>query len=291
MKYLVIRDDDISYWTKPEEIERVYKPLFEKGIKVSFAVIPKSVKMFYPGDFEKMYQDEKSAVSIGENEEITVYVRDLVEKERAEIMLHGYNHLYFISVNDKKYIANKENLDRFRKERANITFLGEYMDAYEVLYEKTRKGRRYLETLFDMRIKNFVPPSNQIAREGVNAVSQNGLNISGIAGRRYDRESNITGFYAYLKRIVFKLKHKNITYPFIIDYKDHKELAGYAFTPSTDWKRYERQLEFCAQNNLPFQLATHYWELKGALLDRFYEFIDYALSKGFKSAFLKDVLK
>ncbi len=291
MKYLIIRDDDLSYWTESREIERIYEPLFKKGVKVSFAVIPKSVRMFNPGDFAKMYQDEKESFFVGENEEITAYIRELVDSDKAEIMLHGYNHLYFISVNDKKYIANKENLDRFRKEKAFIKFLGEYMDAYDVLYEKTKKGKRYLETLFDTRVKNFVPPSNQIAREGVNAVARNGLNISGIAGRRYDRERNLSGLISYAKRVFFKLKHQNLTYPYVIDYKDHKELAGYAFTPSTDWDRYKRQFDFCEKNDIPFQLATHYWELRGGLLEKFYEFVEYAMKRGFKSVFLKDVLR
>lgn len=291
MKYLIIRDDDLSFWTEVKEIERIYAPLFEKNIKVSFAVIPKSVKMHNAGNFEKMYQDENTATLIGENREITQYIKNLVDEDKVEIMLHGYTHLYFVVVGDKKYIASKENMEKFRQEEFPIKFLGEYMDAYEILYEKTKTGKKYLENLFGVEIKNFVPPSNQIAREGVNAVANNDLNISGIAGRRYDREVNFKGVNSYLKRVFFKFEHKNITYPYIVDYGDHKELAGYAFTPSTDWERYERQLDFCDKNDLPFQLATHYWELRGDLLKKFYEFIDKALEKGFKSVFLKDVLK
>ena len=53
----IIRDDDLSYWTKPEAIEIVYKPLFDRKIKISFATIPFAVQMFNAGNFDTFYQD------------------------------------------------------------------------------------------------------------------------------------------------------------------------------------------------------------------------------------------
>ncbi len=290
MKYLVIRDDDLSYWTKPEKIEKIYSPLFKKGIKISFAVIPYAVKMYNPGDFDSMYQDVDTAKPIGENREIVEYMKEKIKEGVAEIMLHGYNHLYSLKAGDKLYVATKYNIEYLKSKGEPFSFVGEYMDKYEKLYFKTGEGKRYLEDIFGVKIKNFVPPSNQIGMEGVRTVAENGLNISGIAGKKYDRELNLKGLESYLKRIIFKFKHPNLTYPYIVDYGSHKELAGYAFTPSTDWERYENQLSFCDQNNLPFQIATHYWELEGELLQKYYDFIEKVLSKGFKSAFLKEVL-
>jgi hypothetical protein len=44
-------------------------------------------------------------------------------------------------------------------------------------------------------------------------------------------------------------------------------------------------------HNLPFQVATHYWELEGELKDKFYGFIDKAIDNDMKSKFLKELLK
>ena len=49
MKF-AIRDDDVSFFTKPIELESLYKNLWEKNIPVSFAVIPIAVKSHYCGD-------------------------------------------------------------------------------------------------------------------------------------------------------------------------------------------------------------------------------------------------
>jgi hypothetical protein len=101
----------------------------------------------------------------------------------------------------------------------------------------------------------------------------------------------LRGLSSYLDRVKFSFSTKGITYPKVCDYGKHKELAGYALTPSTDWDRYERQLEYCMNHNLPFQVATHYWELEGELKDKFYGFIDKAIDNDMKSKFLKELLK
>ena len=52
--FVAIRDDDTSFWTKPEELERLYAWFFERGGKVSLAVIPYSWKQINPGDRERI---------------------------------------------------------------------------------------------------------------------------------------------------------------------------------------------------------------------------------------------
>lgn len=295
---LVIRDDDLSYWTKPIEIENIYKPLFDKKIKISFAIIPFSVRMLNAGNFDIFYQelDEKP---IGENKEIVEYIKEKIDDGLVEIMLHGYNHLYSFlaeSAKHKEYdnsikFATKENLEHYRKLNKKIQFLGEYnYQDYETLYKKTKIGKEYLENVFKVKIINFVPPSNQIGKAGIKAIINNNLNISGLIGKKYNRELTIKGLITCLDRVYFALKHKGIVYPKIADYGKHKELVGYAVTPSTNWKRYYEQLNFCIKHHLPFQIATHFWELNGALKEEFYKVIDQAIDRGLKSRFLKEVL-
>ena len=291
MSSLIIRDDDLSYWTRPTEIEKVYKPIFDKKVKVSFATIPFSVKMYNAGNFNTFYQalEEKP---IGENKEIINYIKEKIKENLVEIMLHGYNHLYSFECDGKIDFAIKENLEKSRRIHKKIKFLGEYnYQDYKTLNKKTRLGKEYLEDLFKVKIKNFVPPSNQINKSGIKAIIDNNLNLSGLIGKRYNREFTFRGILTYLDRVLWNFRYKNIIYPKIANYGKHKELTGYALTPSTNWDRYYKQLNFCIKNNYPFQIATHYWELKGELKERFYKVIDYALKNGMESKFLKEVWK
>jgi len=287
---LIIRDDDLSYWTKPEKIEKVYKPLFDKKIKISFATIPFSVQMFNAGDFDAFYQNLEEK-PIGENEEIIEYIKEKIDDGLVEIMLHGYNHLYSFECNGEIKFATKENLEPCRKQNKKIKFLGEYnYQNYKELNKKTKIGKEYLEDIFKINIRNFVPPSNQIKKAGIKAIIENNLNISGLIGKKFDREFTIKGLTTYLDRVYFTLKNKDIIYPKIANYGKHKELVGYAITPSTDWKKYYKQLDFCVKYALPFQIATHYWELNGALKEKFYKIAEQIINNGLKSKFLKEVL-
>ena len=80
MKF-AIRDDDINFWTNVEEIDTIYREIWAKGIKVSFAVIPFSVRSFNSGDRNKFYQN-KELMPIGKNKEIVEYLRNKIKKNR-----------------------------------------------------------------------------------------------------------------------------------------------------------------------------------------------------------------
>lgn len=288
MKSLIIRDDDLSYWTKPEDIEKVYKPLFDKKIKISFATIPFAVQMFNAGNFDTFYQDENSSTPMGQNKNIVEYIKDKIEQGLVEIMLHGYNHLYSFESQGIIKTATYENLEQ---SRINIKFIGEYnYQNYQTLCKKTKEGKEYLEDLFQVKIKNFVPPSNQIGKDGIKAIVNNNLNLSGLIGRKYNREITLKGMWTYLDRIKFSLQNRGITYPKISHYGKHKELTGYALTPITNWEKYHQQLNYCIKNNLPFQVATHYWELDEELKNTFYHFIDEAIKSDMQNNFLNEVL-
>lgn len=286
---LIIRDDDLSFWTKPEEIDELYKPLFDKKVKISFATIPFAVEMFNAGDFNTFYQNE-NPLPISENYQIIEYIKDKIKDNLVEIMLHGYNHLYSFKCNNITKIATKENLLPFREAKEKITFLGEYnYQNFESLNKKTKIGKEYLEDTFEVKITNFVPPSNQINQDGIKAIYNNKLNLSGFISKKYNREKTLQGFFTYLDIIKFYLLEKDITYPKIAKYGKHKELAGYALTPTTNLDRFEKQLKYCIKNNFPFQIATHYWELNQhkELKEKFYKIVQKSLSE-LKSSFLKE---
>ena len=119
----IIRDDDLSYWTKIEDIERVYKPLFDRKIKICFATIPFSVRMFNAGNFDIFYQDlEEKPIEV--NKKLVEYIKEKIDDGLIEIMLHGYNHLYYFESDGNIKEATKENLEMSRKFGKKIKFLG-----------------------------------------------------------------------------------------------------------------------------------------------------------------------
>lgn len=303
MKSLIIRDDDLSFWSKPDEIDSIYRPLFDRGIKISFAVIPFAVKMFNAGNFDTFYQDENSATPIGKNTDIVDYIKEQNNKGLIEIMLHGYNHLYRFECEGKIRTATKENLAPARLENKHIRFIGEYTgESYATLYRKTKHGKEYLEDTFGVKIVNFVPPSNAIDRQGLRAIVNNRLNMSCgmLMGRRYNRESTLSGLKAYCHMRLFYFACKmlginsgarRISYPYIMNFGRHKELHSHAITPVTDWQVLERQFSWCCRYKLPFQLASHYWELSDPLQERYMAIIERALENGYRTYFLKEVFE
>ena len=219
------------------------------------------------------------------------YLKRKIEAGQIEIMLHGHDHLYFFENEGKILPATLKYLEIARKQKERLRFFGEFaLGDVEALYKKIQQGKKYLEELLEIRISNFVPPSNQIGAAGIEALIRERLNLSGLIGRHYDRERTIRGVFTYMDRVWFALRHPDLIYPKIADYGSHKELAGYALTPVTNRDAYWAQLRFCLKHNLPFQIATHYWELQGELKDFFYEIVDSALAGGMKSRLLCEVL-
>lgn len=290
MRAFVIRDDDLSYWTDVNEIENLYKDLFDKGIKISFATIPKSIQSKNLGDFKTFYQLKGSETLIHKNVDLVMYIKDMLKKDRIEIMLHGYNHNYYLKSINKLFDATIENKKKLTESYQKFQFIGEYnINNFDFLLRKTKEGKQYLEDTFEIKIKNFVPPSNQLSRAGIKAIINNKLNLSGLIGYTYDRENTLIGYKTFLKRIIFKLNNHGIHYPYVSDYGKHHELAAMSITPTTDFIRVKKYLDYCINQNLPIQFSTHYWELNGSLKSKFLMII-YELYKTYESKTLSEII-
>lgn len=88
--YFCIRDDDTSFFTSPEELERVYGAVSRWG-PISFAVVP-----FHRAGTSKAVPDQFrgrwSVHPLHENQALVGYLRTGIAAGRFEIMLHGYHH-------------------------------------------------------------------------------------------------------------------------------------------------------------------------------------------------------
>ncbi|MCE3238507.1 MAG: uncharacterized protein K0R24_1488 [Gammaproteobacteria bacterium] len=237
MSYFAIRDDDTSFFTKPEGLEEVYSPYW--GIvPISLAVVPFSVPEHRGHRFSPLY-DAEDEVPLGENNLLVNWLKPKINKGDIEIMLHGYNHRY---------------------QQYNNKWVGEFGWKPKLqLIQEVAEGKTYLETLLETKIRVFVPPSNTIGTAGIYAIRRHGLHLSGVMGRGGDRPFSVDYLLAYFKRWAWRLYYKE-PYPYPLSYGGHTELIAHALTPSSNINNLIFSLERCAKLNTSFVLATHYWE-------------------------------
>ena len=192
----IIRDDDLNYFSTPEDIEWWYEEIFEMGIPVNFSTIPfvKPTSDVYTGDREKSEKE----YPISENKELIEYIKN---HDLIYIMQHGCTHETKSGVFE--YASND----------------------YEGLLEKTRRGKKELEQAFEQKIDVFVPPHNQLSNKAILAIEKNQLNIirSRAALNFLPRKEYL---FENLKILLHKLmykKNKMPAYPSVINFKKHKE--------------------------------------------------------------------
>lgn len=257
---IAIRDDDLSYWTSVEEIDDLYGEYFRKGMKISFATVPNSVKIYHGGDRTKFYLGNERRL-ICDNSQLVGYIKEHIREGHIEIMQHGYDHTYCIELNEKRIFLS-EDVRKQVGETNQLTFVPECIHKDdETLQKELKQGKEILEDTFGVKVKVFVPPSNALRAGAVNVIEELGMDISGTMLPSFNRNKDIYSIIVYLKKILWRLKNKELSYPYIMNYKAHKELTGYALTPSTNMKKFNNQLAFCKKNNLYGTIATHYWEV------------------------------
>ncbi len=264
MCFFAVRDDDISAWTDPGDLDFIYNPLWNKGISISFSVIPAAVKDFHPGDLQRFYQ-ETPRKSLIENVELVTFLKQKLDDGLVEIMQHGYDHQYRVAKSrlwGRGELADKRHIGKLREGNREVFLRGEcrWKELHQ-LQEETLRGKSELERIFHCDIKVFVPPSNQLSKAAIIAIDNAGLDISGIVGLWLDRGFSMTNFFSFVKRWLYRCE-RGYPFPYPLDYTRHRELVAYSLTPSTNIEKLIEIMERCSSLNAPFVLSTHYWELK-----------------------------
>jgi hypothetical protein len=226
----LIRDDDTNYFTKPEQLEECYSDVWD------FCPISLSVVPFHGGTesgaIPKEYWSGNDMFPVGDNVYLVRFLREKIAEGKVYIMMHGYSH---------------------KDEQGGPEFVAGYN-----LDRKVAEGKRYLEQVFGVPIRVFVPPHNALSRQGFMAVVNNGLSISGIVGLR-SRPFDLCAVRKMLVRRWWRFAHGG-EYPFPIHYKTYTELAYYPLTPLVSLASLIRRLDYTRKWNGWFCLATHYWE-------------------------------
>ena len=234
--YFCIRDDDTSFFTAPEDLERIYGEVTKWG-PVSLAVVPfhrAGTSKSVPEKFRGLW----TVHPLHENSELVTYLRTGIGERRFEIMLHGYYH---------------------DEPTGQIEFA-----AGDHLAERVSAGKKYLEDLLDTEIRVFVPPRNTIGRQGLRALAAQNLHLAGVTGVRSG--------WPLLSRKTWQLwmklrkwrKSGGLGVPWVLDLGDHRELAGNPVTPSSRIDQNEATFKIALELDGVFCIATHYWEMNAA---------------------------
>jgi Uncharacterized protein conserved in bacteria (DUF2334) len=236
--YFCIRDDDTSYFTSPDDLERAYGEITKWG-PVSLAIIPFCKAGTSKGVPEK-FRRRWSTHALHENTELVECLRAGIAAGRYEPMLHGYHH---------------DEEDR----------LFEFIGADD-LARRVSDGRKYLEDLLGAAIRVFVPPRNGIGRQGLQAIALEGLHLGGVAGVRsgWDPLSRVT--WANWWRLRKWRSGGGRGTPWVLDLGDHREISGNSVTPISNLQENEARYDCARQLGGVFCVATHYWELNTACI-------------------------
>lgn len=226
----VIRDDDTSFFTKPEELKNAYSNI-RKICPISLAVIPFDVPTYNRGDWNTFRQNYEPK-SIKENNKLAEYI--IENKVHYHIMLHGYYHIY------------KKESDKFIPEFKYIKF--------DDATDKIDHGKKLLEELFNQKITEFVPPSNYLNIDGARAININKLLLLGSLSR-----AELAKDYFNIPSMFKRKLSKNIFK--VNKFKSHKELRCHSLTPLCNMNELYKLIDKCNEYNGTFVLATHYWEL------------------------------
>ena len=169
MKYVCLRDDDTNFFTTVDELQNGYGNFWGK-LPVTLAVIPfehGSERKIMDYDLEKekfvkLRNWQKNAsveelsqyhkvFPIGDNKELIAELKKLAEEKKVEIAQHGVFH-------------------RYNEHGAEL-----YVD--ETAYTAIRDGKEYLEKVFSVPIKTFIPPSNTIDEGCLRYVKHLNMNL------------------------------------------------------------------------------------------------------------------
>lgn len=249
---VAIRDDDTSYFTKPEDLQKAYDFLRKEDC-VSLSIVPFAVPVHRDDVFPYGKDIKFGYYDIADNVELLEYLKEKKKQGKYDLLLHGYSHEY--KWDDNKWIAEMKwkSLDQLNKELPN--------------------GKIHLEKLLGTSISVFVAPNNSIDEKAISVIEELKMDYSGIIGVR-DRKINLKYVVNFSKRWGFRLI-KKIQYPGIMNYGKHRELNAYTID---DYERLIYEYKICKKKKVPFVIYTHYWQLNTdekakKLLEKIYNYV------------------
>lgn len=238
----IIRDDDTCFFTKIEDLEWCYKDIYDK-FPITLAATPFIKESYLTWQVTPEYWHAKDIFDIKDNVELINYLNNKIKEKKFWISLHWIHHTYKVQ---------------------NHKITPEFLLPIKDLGNKLLNAKKHLEHVFKININEFVPPSNSISINTYNELNKLNFNLLNFPWSKKWFNRPIFSFrhtFAFIKRFIF-LKKYWFDYPYPLFIDDHWELWSQVLTPSTNLDTLKKAFLFSYENNLPFCLATHYWEHK-----------------------------
>lgn len=262
MKYILLRDDDLCYFSCPESIDETYGFLLQAGVPLNFSVIPcvdasatTNSEYFGRGTYEPfipaVYQGQNELFPIIQNPALVTYIRNL---RNIEILQHGYSH----NGRDGKYEFETD-------------------DHYQ-LSSKIRNGQEILLETFGHRPSTFVAPQDQYSQSAFTEISKN-FDIFSLG---WLKKKNLP-LRTHLRYYVMKLRGQNfLRDPELLTLEHPGIIFSKYRNTTTEVTRFKQYVN----NHRIIVLALHHWEfyndqknLDTALHGAFVETIEWLTSR------------
>lgn len=236
MRYVLIRDDDVNFFTKPEVLEDVYGFILERGIPINFSVIPavntaaKTDSPFFgvgrPEPFLPVDapSSDQSFLVTG-NGPLLRFLNSIKSKE---FLLHGFAH------------AGQPGRCEFESDDA------------DALADKLDAGARILEKAFGAAPETFVAPQDKCGSLALSLIRRRFKTLS--SGWVEPRRLPPSWYCGYLR---MKLARRN--YLRVGDFLT-VEHPGCMFSKFKDVTRAAEALSGYMDRNQTTVIVTHHWE-------------------------------
>ncbi len=236
----VIREDDVSYFTEPKSLEKLYRPLFEEKKPVNFSVIPNiSAKIKVPEnnfyrtsehlDYDPMIPPKYRGIDknflVSENKGLLDYIKSY---DSCEVAQHGFSH----------------ELIRGESEFANSNV--------SEIQRKLDLGKDILRNCFRSEISFFVPPWDTLSWEAMSSLQSRYVGLSlfrlnpSWIGKNY--------WFSYLKKRLFRRNYMFCGNMTVVEH------PGYLLTRFKDPESvYYNVLKAISKEKIVV-LVNHHWE-------------------------------
>lgn len=237
---MVIRDDDVSYFTRPETLEKLYGPFFEEKKPVNFAMIPTiagNIKIDSGNPYRKWEQLEYDPIippkyrgcnedfPLNENKEIVEFIQSL---ENREVLQHGLTHGFVDGVKEFRI-----NIEEEIQRRANL-------------------GRELLQECFDSKPSFFVPPWDDVSSEVIHFLKSRYKGLS--LGRLNPTRLAVKSWSSYLKKTLSLRSYMFYDGLLIIEH------PGYLLTRFNNPESVFSKVRNAVETKDVIVLVNHHWE-------------------------------
>ena len=276
-----IRDDDISYFSEPERLEKIYHQLWKNEFKVSFAVIP-AQKGTNNLNVPPPYRNTDKYYVINTNKNVIDFLKLKIYEGKVDILQHGYSHTDGINLPSLKFDFNNGNLLSNNLKKISLEKYSEFyaINKKDISY-KIGEGKNILEKTFGIQINTFVSPQQYLTRNLWLELWRNNLNYCGNVGLNIFKQIPINHIdYYQMIKIMWSIFKESIinnlklsSFPVYMDISHITDMVIIPVTYRHYWNKFlNKELSEHWFNNFKisfknimeqngnFLLLTHYWE-------------------------------